>query len=127
MKEVAKWLSIDTMEFYAPLFYCDIDGGSDDLTGADQNVWTIPDAAYQPDFKSNQYQLPPPLSNRPSPDIYPPCSCEHSLACPKERGHDTRKDQWHLWTFRTKLANRLKLAGTNQNSTNNMQDIISDK
>ena len=53
-------------------------------TDAAQNIPKRPSAVLQPDFKSNQYQLPSLLSSSQPPECIPPILFEHSAACPKK-------------------------------------------
>ena len=42
---------------------------------------------------------------------------------PKETGKYRGQDQWHIWTIRTRLANRQNWKETDQNNTSNMWEI----
>ena len=63
MKESFTQFSLDYIEIHALDFEADIDSGSDDTTASDQDLSLGPDSKLQPDFESNQYQLPLLLSD----------------------------------------------------------------
>ena len=71
MKESLIQLSLDTNKIYVPEFDCDVNDGRDGPSATNQHVHMRPDAALQPHFKSNQYQLPSILFDRPLPIIHP--------------------------------------------------------
>ena len=71
MKVAIIQLFLDISEINAPIFACNIDCGSNSPSPVNQNVPPKSDIALQPDFKSDQDQLPPTLSNRPPPTKYP--------------------------------------------------------
>ena len=77
-------LSLDTNKIYVPEFDCDVNDDRDGPSATDQHVHMRPDAALQPHFKSNQYQLPSILFDRPLPIHIPLISIEHLLAWSKK-------------------------------------------
>ena len=72
-------------EKHVPDFDYDIHSDSDSPTASNEKVSTGPDDTLQHDFKSNKYQLPPLLSNRPTVEFILPIPFECSLACLKKQ------------------------------------------
>ena len=79
MKEGLSQLSFNSIEINVPTSGCNIDGGSNSPNTTHQELPPDPDSELHPDIKSDQYKLPPPMS-----DCVLPVPFEHTLELPKK-------------------------------------------